>query len=203
MVQRCSQIWRSRAGHGMILCFVLVRDNSYPLHKAFPFKSSTSAAVRQGGLSWGHMSLFTFPLWWIRILPQPGSPKNEAVRFRYIQLPLLPNKWVLSKEIQFLLFWGLHRVIVWWLLLAGGGRQFPCWIAPFRYKKAQDVKKKKNWRAEEAYIHYFRLEETPYSKKPEQLNLFILSRRRLSGELITKDKHLMGKKYQALKGSLI
>lgn len=57
--------------------------------------------------------------------------------------------------------------------------------------------------AEEAHIHYFRLEEIPYSERPEQLNLFILSRRRLSGELITTDKHLVGRKYQALKGSLI
>lgn len=64
------------------------------------------------------------------------------------------------------------------------------------------LKKKIEVCAEEARIHYFRLEEIPYSKKAEQLNLFILSRR-LSGELITTDKHLVGRKYQALKGSLI
>lgn len=67
--------------------------------------------------------------------------------------------------------------------------------------KAEDIKKKKS--AEEAHIHYFRLEEIPFSERPEQLNLFILPRGRLSGELITTDKHLMGRKYQALKGSLI
>jgi len=49
--------------------------------------------------------------------------------------------------------------------------------------------------AEETHIHYFRLEEIPYSgERPEQLNVFILSRRRLSGELITTDKHLVRRK---------
>lgn len=148
------------------------------------------------------------PLMNQRILPQPGSPKNEAVRFRYIQLPLLPNKWMLSKEIQFLLFWGLHRVTVWWLFLGGGGEKgnFCARLLLLDIKshiRQRMLEKKMEVCAEEAHIHYFRLEEIPYSKKPEQLNLLILSRRRLSGELITTDKHLVGRKYQALKGSLI
>lgn len=65
---------------------------------------------------------------------------------------------------------------------------------------------KKYWRMYRRGSHtllYFRLEEIPYSERPEQLNLFILSGRRLSGELITTDKHLMGRKYRALKWSLI
>lgn len=36
--------------------------------------------------------------------------------------------------------------------------------------------------AEKTRIHFFRLEEILYSERTKQLNLFILSRRRLSGE---------------------
>lgn len=55
-----------------------------------------------------------------RILVQSGSTESTAVRFRCFQLASLPNKWMLSKGIQFLSFWGLHRVIVWWLFLGVG-----------------------------------------------------------------------------------
>lgn len=120
MVQRCSQVWCSRAGHGMILNFVPVLDTIPPPSTKLSHWSPTHQQL------WGKVAspgdtchCSPSPLMNQRILPQPGSPKNEAVRFGYIQLPLLPNKWVLSKEIQFLLFWGLHRVIVWWLFLGG------------------------------------------------------------------------------------
>lgn len=146
MLQRCSQLWHSRAGHGMIPSFVPVLDTiptpSTKLSHFSPAHQQLCGKVASPGDTC-HCS--PSPLMNQRILPQLGSPKNEAVRFRYIQLPLLPNKWVLSKEIQFLLFWGSHTVIVWWLFLGVvGGRQFLCWIAPFRYKepcKAEDIKK--------------------------------------------------------------
>lgn len=88
------------------------------------------------------------------------------------------------------------------LLREWGERQFWWQIAPFRYEKlckAEDVRTENEECAEEAHIHYFRLKEIPYSGRPEQLNLFILSGGRLSSELITTDKHLVGRKYQALK----
>lgn len=106
-----------------------------------------SCLTQLGDLSWGHASLFTFPPPKNHgILLQSGSCESEAGRFRHIQLALLPNKWMLSKEIQFLSFWGSHRVILWWLFLGGWGRRQFWWqIAPFRYEepcKAEDVNKK-------------------------------------------------------------
>lgn len=208
MVQRCSQVWHSRAGHGMIPSFVPVLDTIPIPSTKLSHLSNTSAAVHSKVAFPGTRVIVHLPLWWIRgfchNLVHSKMKQQDSDTFSY---PCCLINECCQKKSSSCYFEACIGSLYDDCSLGGEEKGNFCarlLLLDIKSHIRQRMLEKKNEVcAEEAHIHYFRLEEIPYSKKPEQLDLLILSRRRLSGELITTDKHLVGRKYQALKGSLI